>query len=96
MKRTLCILSAVLVLPSLASADILERRAARLIRAAGFWCDRVSDVRYDEQLTAGGAPVVRVTCDDGTRYVQYRLDLNRDNTVRTVRELSDQPKPTQR
>ncbi|MGH6762019.1 MAG: hypothetical protein ACRECW_10595 [Phyllobacterium sp.] len=87
MKKIFCILIAALFVPSIANAEILERRAARLIRQAGHWCDRVSDIRYDQQLTAGGAPVVRVTCDDGTRYVQYRLELNRDNTVKSIKEI---------
>jgi hypothetical protein len=77
----------VLSLPMPASADMLERQAGRAIRAAGHWCERVTHMAVLEPYSTPQRRIVRVTCDDGTRYVQYDLVLGSDNRVSEIVKL---------
>jgi len=63
---------------------MLERQTARTIRQAGFWCDKISDARIDKARSAMGPTIVRVTCDDGTRYMQYKLTMTADNKIEKI------------
>ncbi|BCP53641.1 hypothetical protein K32_22580 [Kaistia sp. 32K] len=78
------LLPTLVLVPTLASAAMLERQAGRVIRAAGHWCDRVSNLAVNNKVSTPARRVVRVTCDDGTRYVQYDLVLTPDNKVRSI------------
>ncbi|MCX5519007.1 hypothetical protein OSH10_11230 [Kaistia defluvii] len=71
-------------IPSLAEAGMLERQAGRAIRQAGHWCDAVSRMAVNTKLSLPSRRVVRVTCDDGTRYVRYDLVLRPDNTIASI------------
>jgi hypothetical protein len=75
---------AALAIPSLAEAGMLERQAGRAIRQAGHWCDEVSRMAVNTKLSLPSRRVVRVTCDDGTRYVQYDLVLRPDNKIASI------------
>jgi hypothetical protein len=65
-------------------STMLERRTARAIRNAGFWCDRVTDAQIDKVLSSMGPTVVRVTCDDKTRFEQYKLTMTKDNKIAKI------------
>jgi hypothetical protein len=84
---TLSALAVVMAMPSPAMADMLERQAGRAIRNAGHWCDRVTNIAVNEKLSTPQRRVVRVTCDDGTRYVQYDLVLDSDNRVTSIEKI---------
>lgn len=87
-----CILPAFLVLlcasdiaaAQSAQTNMLERRTARAIRNAGFWCDQVSEAQVDKALSSIGPTIVRVTCDDKTRYEQYKLTMTKDNKIAKI------------
>ncbi|MEK1890122.1 MAG: hypothetical protein AAAB35_21675 [Phyllobacterium sp.] len=64
--------------------NMLERRTARAIRNAGFWCDQVSNAYVDKVLSSTGPTVVRVTCDDKTRFEQYKLTMTKDNKIAKI------------
>lgn len=78
---------AVMMIPPSASAAMLERQAGRAIRNAGHWCDRVSHMAVNTRLSTPDRRVVRVTCDDGTRYVEYDLVLDADDRVTSIVKL---------
>ncbi|WP_133123928.1 hypothetical protein [Phyllobacterium zundukense] len=89
MRRTLPVLLMLAAMPGFAAAETvqtrtLERQAARAIRSAGFWCDKVSEAKIDQVLSASGPTVVRVTCDDRTRYEQYKLTMTPKNTIAKI------------
>jgi len=63
---------------------ILERQTARAIRAAGFWCNQISDARIDHVLSAAGPTIVLVTCDDKTRFAQYKLTMTADDKIAKI------------
>jgi hypothetical protein len=65
-------------------SSMLERRTARAIRNAGFWCARVSNAQVDKVLSSMGPTVVRVTCDDKTRFEQYKLTMTKDNKIAKI------------
>jgi hypothetical protein len=67
-----------------AQTNMLERRTARAIRNAGFWCDQVSNAQVDKVLSSMGPTVVRVTCDDRTRFEQYKLTMTKDNKIAKI------------
>lgn len=71
-------------IPTLAHADLLERRTGRVIRQAGQWCGKVSHMAVNDKVSTPTHRVVRVTCDDGTRYVQYDLVISPDNKVQSI------------
>jgi flagellar basal body-associated protein FliL len=75
---------AIMALSMPASAAMLERQAGRAIRNAGHWCDRVSNMAVNTKTSTPQRRVVRVTCDDGTRYVQYDLVLGADDKVTSI------------
>lgn len=75
---------AVMMDPLPASAAMLERQAGRAIRNAGHWCDRVSHMAVNTKVSTPERRVVRVTCDDGTRYVQYDLVLGADDKITSI------------
>ncbi|WP_091949143.1 hypothetical protein [Phyllobacterium sp. YR620] len=64
--------------------NMLERRTARAIRNAGYWCDQVSNAYVDKVLSSTGPTVVRVTCDDKTRFEQYKLTMTKDNKIAKI------------
>lgn len=70
--------------PTLAQAAMLERQAGRAIRQAGHWCDKVSHMAVNKKQSLPSQRVVRVTCDDGTRYVQYDLVMSSDNKITSI------------
>lgn len=84
MKSILISVGAIAAASTLANAAILERQAGRAIRNAGHWCDRVSNIAVNDKVSTPARRVVRVTCDDGTRYVQYDLVLTPDNKVQSI------------
>jgi len=75
---------AIVAVPTLAQATVLERQTGRAIRQAGHWCDRVSHMAVNQKVSVPTRRVVRVTCDDGTRYVQYDLIMKQDNTIASI------------
>lgn len=75
---------ATVAVPTLAQATMLERQAGRAIRNAGHWCGRVSNMAVNDKVSLPTRRVVRVTCDDGTRYVQYDLVMSPDNKVQSI------------
>ncbi|WEK48863.1 MAG: hypothetical protein P0Y66_13815 [Candidatus Kaistia colombiensis] len=75
---------AVVMVPLPAGATMLERQTGRAIRNAGHWCDRVSHMAVDTKVSTPKRRVVVVTCDDGTRYVQYSLVLGTDNKITSI------------
>jgi hypothetical protein len=81
------VLLAMMLLPAAAQADMLERQTARFIRNAGYWCDRVSDMRVDKRQSTQVRRVVLVTCYDVRHFAQYELVLGSDNKVRSIRRL---------
>jgi hypothetical protein len=88
MKLMLPALLALSCLTNIAAAqsmenNMLERRTARAIRNAGFWCDRVSNA-YIEKVLSTGPTVVRVTCDDKTRFEQYKVTMTKDNKIAKI------------
>lgn len=89
MKRIaqgLCLLVALTHVASAQSLQvrILERQTARAIRAAGFWCNKISDARIDHVLSAAGPTIVLVTCDDKTRFAQYKLTMTPDDKISKI------------
>ncbi|TDQ20872.1 hypothetical protein DEV91_12198 [Phyllobacterium brassicacearum] len=89
MKRVIAAFLMLVAMAEFAAAQtaqmrILERQAARAIRNAGFWCDKVSEAEIDKVLSAQGQTVVRVTCDDRTRYEQYKLTMTPKNTIAKI------------
>jgi hypothetical protein len=89
MKRILLVLLILPLLVEIASAQslrmrMLERQAARAIRNAGFWCDKVSDARVDQTRSAMGPTIVQVTCDDKTAFAQYQLTMTKDNKIAKI------------
>lgn len=89
MKFILAALVAFLCIANLAEAqtmekNMLERRTARAIRNAGYWCDQVSNAYVDKVLSSTGPTVVRVTCDDKTRFEQYKLTMTKDNKIAKI------------
>jgi len=68
-----------------------ERRAARLIRNAGHWCDRVRDMRLDKRKSTQIRKTVLVTCSDGRRFAQYELIVDKDNRLRSILPLQAYP-----
>jgi hypothetical protein len=78
---------AVMMIPLPAMAGMMERQAGRAIRNAGHWCDRVTHMAVHEQYSTPQRRIVRVTCDDGTRYVQYDLVFGSDNRVTEIVKL---------
>lgn len=92
-----CILSVCLVIlcfsADVASAQtesrMLKRQTARVIRNAGFWCDRITDARIDKTRSADGPTVVKVTCDDKTNFAQYKLTMTADNKITKVENWSN-------
>ncbi len=89
MRLVLPALLSVLCITDLAAAqtmqtNMLERRTARAIRNAGFWCDQVSDAYIDKALSSTGPTIVRVTCDDKTRFEQYKLTMTKDNKIAKI------------
>ncbi|MEK1851096.1 MAG: hypothetical protein AAAC48_04250 [Phyllobacterium sp.] len=65
-------------------SNMLERRTARAIRNAGFWCDRITDAQIDKGLSSMGPTIVRVTCDDKTRFEQYKVTMTKDNKIAKI------------
>ena len=65
-------------------SNMLQRQTARAIRNAGYWCDRVSNAYVDKLLSATGPTIVRVTCDDKTRFEQYKITMNKDNRIAKI------------
>jgi flagellar basal body-associated protein FliL len=85
MKFTILALAlTAIAFPTLAQATMLERQAGRAIRQAGHWCDKVSHMAVNEKQSLPSRRVVRVTCDDGTRYVQYDLTMRPDNKIASI------------
>jgi hypothetical protein len=85
MKLTILALTLTAVaFPTLAQAAMLDRQAGRAIRQAGHWCDKVSHMAVNEKRSLPSRHVVRVTCDDGTRYVQYDLVMTADNKIASI------------
>lgn len=74
----------IMMIPLSASAAMLERQTGRAIRNAGHWCDRVSHMAVNTKVSTPQRRVVRVTCDDGTRYVQYDLVLGADDKITSI------------
>jgi hypothetical protein len=70
-----------------AQADMLERQAARAIRKAGHWCDRVTDMREDKRQSTPERRVVLVTCYDIRHLAQYELILGVDDKLHSIRKL---------
>lgn len=64
--------------------NMIERVGARAIRHAGFWCDRVSNAQIDKVLSSMGPTIVRVTCDDKTRFEQYKLTMTKDSKIAKI------------
>jgi len=87
MKIVALLALAVMMIPPSANAAMLERQAGRAIRNAGHWCDRVSHMAVNTRLSTPDRRVVRVTCDDGTRYVEYDLVLDADDRVTSIVKL---------
>ncbi len=84
------VLAAVVVLalfPATAYADMMERRTARIIRNAGHWCDRVSDLQLDKRKSTPERRVVLVTCYDVRHFVQYELVVGSDNKVTSITKM---------
>lgn len=71
---------------ALAQTDsrMLKRQTARVIRNAGFWCDKIIDARIDKARSADGPTVIKVTCDDKTNFAQYKLTITADNKITKV------------
>ena len=87
-----CILPVCLIIIC-ASADVawaqtesrmLKRQTARVIRNAGFWCDKITDARIDKARSADGPTVIKVTCDDKTNFAQYKLTMTAGNKITKV------------
>lgn len=78
---------ALALFPATAHADMMERRTARIIRSAGHWCDRVSDLQLDKRKSTPERRVVLVTCYDIRHFVQYELTVGSDNKVRTIKKM---------
>lgn len=74
----------IMMIPLSANAAMLERQTGRAIRNAGHWCDRVSHMAVNTKVSTPQRRVVRVTCDDGTRYVQYDLVLGADDKITSI------------
>lgn len=70
-----------------AYAQSLETMAAKIIRDAGYWCAKATDVIPDQWASTPNRRVVVVACDDGREYARYELTLNRQGTAATVKEL---------
>lgn len=85
--KGLTVLLALALFPMVARADMLERQTARLIRNAGHWCDRVSDMRVDKRKSTQGRQVVLVTCYDVRHFAQYELIVGSDNKVRSIKKM---------
>ena len=75
---------AIMMIPLPANAAMLERQTGRAIRNAGHWCDRVSHMAVNTKVSTPQRRVVRVTCDDGTRYAQYDLVLSADDKITSI------------
>lgn len=89
MKYTILALAlAAIAVPSLAQATMLERQAGRAIRHAGHWCGKVSNMAVNDKVSLPSRRVVRVTCDDGTRYVQYDLVMSPDNKIASIEKVT--------
>ncbi|MBZ9657085.1 hypothetical protein [Phyllobacterium lublinensis] len=89
MKRVIAALLMLVTMAEYAHAQtaqtrMLERQTARAIRNAGFWCDKVSEAAVDKVLSALGPTVVRVTCDDRTRYEQYKVTMTPQNRIAKI------------
>lgn len=63
---------------------MLKRQTARAIRNAGFWCDRVTDARIDKVKSLSNRTIVKVTCDDKTKFAQYMLTMSPTNKITKV------------
>lgn len=75
------IVSLLVSTPCVASSDMLRLEVRHHIRQAGYWCDRVSDIRTDLQAKAKGIVAVKVTCDNNARFAQYRLEFGPDKKI---------------
>lgn len=88
MKRTLALLMLVCATDvSLAQSlrvRLLERNTAKVIRDAGFWCDKITDARVDRARSAVGPTIVQVTCDDKTTFAQYKLTMTAENRISKI------------
>jgi len=71
-------------LPAPAAAGIWERQAARTIRNAGHWCDRVRDITLDKRKSTQIRKTVLVTCSDGRRFAQYEMIVDQDNKLTSI------------
>lgn len=88
------ILIAFLMVPSVSvniavaqtESRMLKRQTARVIRNAGFWCDKITDARIDRVKSASGATIVKVTCDDKTKFAQYMLTMSSDNRIMKIED----------
>jgi hypothetical protein len=87
MKLFLITVAVLVATPALAESPMLERQTGRAIRNAGHWCDQVSHMAVNTKVSTPQRRVVRVTCDDGTRYVQYDLVLDGDNKIASIKKL---------
>jgi hypothetical protein len=85
--RVVATVVALALFPATAHADMMERRTARIIRSAGHWCDRVSDLQLDKRKSTPERRVVLVTCYDIRHFVQYELTVGSDNKVRTIKKM---------
>jgi len=79
--------AAVFSVPTVAHAETVQSMAAHIIRSAGYWCARVSDVIPDQWRSTPNRTVVMVACDDGTEYARYRVTISRDGSTYSVNEL---------
>ncbi len=82
--RTLLIVFLLVSTPCLASSEMLGVEVRHTIRKAGYWCDRVSDMRTDLQAKAKGIVAIKVTCDDNGRFAQYRLEFGPDKKIARI------------
>ena len=69
-----------------AAARLLEWQAGRMIRKAGYWCQRVSDMRVIKNRSTDETLFVLVTCS-GSDFAQYQVIIGRDNRVRSIEKF---------
>jgi len=82
--RLLIVFLTILFSMSASFGDMWERTVSRLIRAEGFWCEVVSDIRPAVHLKKGDNNPVLVTCDDGARFEQYLLVFDANDKLVSI------------
>lgn len=84
-SRVFLLLLAAAVLPGEARADLLERRAGRLIRDSGRWCDTVKDVRAIKHRSNDQMLFFLVTCG-GRKFAQYEILIGPDGELIDIKD----------